>query len=204
MTDLYIKHISGLLGINQWQALHCVELLEEGATIPFISRYRKERTGGLDEVQVGQIKHYFQYFTDLDKRKAAILVSIQEQGALTDELRSAIESEIDSTALEDLYLPYRPKKRTRASVARERGLEPLADAFMALKADRPHELARRYINADVPDEDAAIEGACDIIAERISEDSKVRSMLRSSYLKWGTVVSKQSREGAQKTEESDN
>ena len=83
MTDLYIKHISFLLGINQWQALHCVELLEEGATIPFISRYRKERTGGLDEVQVGQIKHYYQYFKDLDSRKAAILASIQQQGALT-------------------------------------------------------------------------------------------------------------------------
>ncbi|MBQ9584261.1 MAG: RNA-binding transcriptional accessory protein [Bacteroidales bacterium] len=204
MTDLYIKHISSLLGINQWQALHCVELLEEGATIPFISRYRKERTGGLDEVQVGQIKHYYQYFKDLDSRKAAILASIQQQGALTDALRAAIEAETDSTALEDLYLPYRPKRRTRASVARERGLEPLADAFLALKADRPWDLARRYINADVPDVDAAIAGACDIIAEQISENSKVRSVLRSSYIKWGIVVSRQSREGAQNAEASDN
>ena len=152
MTDLYIKHISAQLGVNLWQAMHCVELLEEGATIPFISRYRKERTGGMDEVQVAQVKHYFQYFTELDKRKAAILKSIEEQEALTPELRTAIEGEIDSTALEDLYLPYRPKKRTRASVARERGLEPLADAFMSLKADRPRDLARKYINADVPDE----------------------------------------------------
>ena len=204
MTDLYIKHIGAQLGINHWQALHCVELLEEGATIPFISRYRKERTGGLDEVQVGQIKHYFQYFTDLDKRKAAILKSIEEQGALTDDLRGRIEAEVDSTSLEDIYLPYRPKKRTRASVAKERGLEPLADAFMSLKAASPRELARKYINADVPDADAAIAGAKDIIAERISENVEVRSMLRSSYLKWGTVVSKQSREGAQKKDESDN
>ena len=203
MTDLYIKHISSQLGVNLWQAMHCVELLEEGATIPFISRYRKERTGGMDEVQVAQVKHYFQYFTELDKRKAAILKSIEEQGALSDELRAAIDGEIDSTALEDLYLPYRPKKRTRASVAKERGLEPLADAFMSLKADRPRDLARKYINADVPDEDAAIAGACDIIAERVSENAEVRSILRSSYLKWGLVVSKQSREGAQKTEESD-
>ena len=203
MTDLYIKHISAQLGVNLWQAMHCVELLEEGATIPFISRYRKERTGGMDEVQVAQVKHYFQYFTELDKRKAAILKSIEEQEALTPELRTAIEGEIDSTALEDLYLPYRPKKRTRASVARERGLEPLADAFMSLKADRPRDLARKYINADVPDEDAAIAGACDIIAERVSENAEVRSMLRSSYLKWGQVVSKLSREGAEKTEESD-
>ena len=119
MTDLYIKHISAQLGVNQWQALHCVELLEEGATIPFISRYRKERTGGLDEVQVGQIKHYFQYFTDLDKRKAAMLKSIEEQGALTSELQKQIEGQVDATILEDIYLPYRPKKRTRASVAKK-------------------------------------------------------------------------------------
>jgi len=203
MTDLYVKHISTRLGVNLWQAMHCIELLEEGATIPFISRYRKERTGGMDEVQVAQVKHYFQYFTELDKRKTAILNSIEEQGALTDELRAAIEGEIDSTALEDLYLPYRPKKRTRASVAREHGLEPLADAFMSLRADRPRELARKYINADVPDVDAAIAGASDIIAERVSENAEVRRILRDSYQKWGMVASKQSREGAQKAEESD-
>jgi len=204
MTDLYIKHISAQIGINQWQALHCIELLEEGATIPFISRYRKERTGGMDEVQVGQVKHYFQFFTDLDKRKAAMLKSIEEQGALTPELRRQIEEQVDSTALEDLYLPYRPKKRTRASVARERGLEPLADAFVSLKVASPRDAARKYINKDVPDVQAAIQGACDIIAERVSENTEVRSMLRNSYLKWGMLVSRQSREGAQKTEESDN
>jgi len=202
MTDLYVKHISTQLGVNLWQAMHCIELLEEGATIPFISRYRKERTGGMDEVQVAQVKHYFQYFNELDKRKAAILKSIEEQGALTDELRAAIDGEIDSTSLEDLYLPYRPKKRTRASVARERGLEPLADAFLSLKADRPRELARKYINADVPDVDAAVAGASDIIAERVSENAEVRRILRDSYQKWGMVASKQSREGAQKQEES--
>ena len=203
MTDLYIKHIAGQLNINQWQALHCVELLEEGATIPFISRYRKERTGGLDEVQVAQIKHYFQYFTDLDKRKAAIIKSIDEQQALTPELQGKIEAEVDLPALDDLYLPYRPKKRTRASVARDRGLGPLADAFLSLKVNNVHDVARRYIGQDVPDEQAAIQGASDIIAEKVSENSEVRSMLRSSYLKWGTVVSRLSREGAQKTEESD-
>ncbi|MBO4558011.1 MAG: RNA-binding transcriptional accessory protein [Bacteroidales bacterium] len=204
MTDLYIKHISAQLGVNQWQALHCVELLEEGATIPFISRYRKERTGGLDEVQVGQIKHYFVYFTDLDKRKAAILKSIEEQDKLTGELRAQIEAQVDATALEDIYLPYRPKKRTRAMVARERGLEPLADAFMGLNCPNPADAARKYINKDVPDAEAAIAGAKDIIAERISENTQVRSMLRGSYFKWGTVVSKQSKEGAEKEEESAN
>lgn len=204
MTDLYIQHISDQLGVNKWQALHCVELLEEGATIPFISRYRKERTGGLDEVQVGQIKHYFQYFTELDKRKAAILKSIEEQGKLTAGLQQQIEAQVDSTALEDIYLPFRPKKRTRASVAKERGLEPLADAFMSFKVSSPRDLARKYINGDVPDADAAIAGACDIIAERVSENTEVRSMLRNSYLKWGMVVSKKSREAVQKAEESDN
>ena len=203
MTDLYIKHIAAQMNVNQWQALHCIELLEEGATIPFISRYRKERTGGLDEVQVAQIKHYFIYFTELDKRKAAILKSIEEQQSLTEELRQKIEEEVDSSALEDLYLPYRPKKRTRASVARERGLEPLADAFMGLKADRPRELARKYITADVPDCDAAVAGACDIIAERISENTEVRKVLRSSYLKWGQVVSKKSAKAAGAAEEAD-
>lgn len=203
MTDLYIKHISAQLGVNLWQAMHCVELLEEGATIPFISRYRKERTGGMDEVQVAQVKHYFQYFTELDKRKAAILKSIEEQGALTDELRAAIEGEIDSTALEDLYLPYRPKKRTRASVAREYGLGPLAEAFMGLKLANPREAARRFINKDVPDAEAAIQGACDIIAEQVSENTEVRAMLRSSYLKWGLVVSKKAKGAEENAEEGD-
>lgn len=203
MTDLYIKYISSQLGVNQWQVLHCVELLEEGATIPFISRYRKERTGGMDEVQVGQIKHYHQYFTELDKRKAAIIKTIEEQQKLTPELRSRIEEQVDSASLEDLYLPFRPKKRTRASVAKERGLEPLADAFMSLKTANPAEAARKFITADVPDAEAAIAGASDIIAERVSENPEVRSILRASYLKWGMLSSKLSREGAAKEEQSD-
>ena len=203
MTDLYIKQIASTLGLNQWQVLHCVELLEEGATIPFISRYRKERTGGLDEVMVGQIKHYFQYFTNLEVRKTAIIKSIEEQQKLTPELRSRIEEQVDSASLEDLYLPYRPKKRTRASVAKERGLEPLADAFLCLKAGNPSEEARKYINGDVPDIQAAIAGASDIIAERVSENAQVRSILRSSYLKWGMICSKLSREGAKNAEASD-
>ncbi len=203
MNDLYIKHIADTLGINRWQALHCVELLAEGATIPFISRYRKERTGGLDEVQIGQIKHYFAYFTELDRRKAAILKSIEEQQALTDELRIKIEAQVDATSLEDLYLPFRPKKRTRASVARDRGLEPLADAFYSLKCADPEAEAAKYVGGEVEDAAAAVQGACDIIAERISEMPRVRRMLRDSYLKWGQVHSSQSRQGAKKGEESE-
>lgn len=203
MNELYIKHIADTLGINQWQALHCVELLSEGATIPFISRYRKERTGGLDEVQIGQIKHYFTYFTELDRRKAAILKSIEEQQALSGDLRAKIEAEVDATALEDLYLPFRPKKRTRASVARDRGLEPLADAFFGLKCADPVSEAAGYVGDGVEDAAAAVQGACDIIAERISEMPRVRQTLRDSYLKWGQVHSVQSRQGVKKGEESE-
>ena len=203
MTDLYIKHISSLMNVAPWQVLHCVELFEDGATIPFISRYRKERTGGLDEVQVAEVKHYFGYFTDLDKRKAAILKTIDEQGALTKELRSAIENEVELTALEDLYLPYRPKKRTRASIAVGKGLEPLADSILKGKCQDPEREAQRFINQDVPDVSAALQGASDIIAERVSENAKVRQMLRDSYLKWGLITSKQSKEAASKEEEAD-
>ncbi len=203
MTDLYITHIASRMGISQWQVRHCVELLEEGATIPFISRYRKERTGGLDEVQVAEIRHFFVYFSELDRRKTAILKSIEEQNALTADLGRKIMDEVDLPALEDLYLPYRPKKRTRASVARERGLEPLADAFMTLKADKPRDLARKFITAEVPDCDAAVAGAGDIIAERISENTEVRKVLRSSYLKWGRVVSRRSAKAAKDADEGD-
>ncbi len=203
MNDLYIKHIADTLGINRWQALHCVELLADGATIPFISRYRKERTGGLDEVQIGQIKHYFAYFTELDRRKGAILKSIEDQQALSDELRAKIEAEVDATALEDLYLPFRPKKRTRASVARERGLESLADAFFSLNCADPEAEAAKYVAGEVDDLQAAVQGASDIIAERISEMPRVRQTLRDSYLKWGQVHSVQSRQGARKGEESE-
>ncbi len=203
MTDLYIKHISSLMNVAPWQVLHCVELFEDGATIPFISRYRKERTGGLDEVQVAEVKHYFGYFTDLDKRKAAVLKSIDEQGALTDELRSAIEKEVDLTALEDLYLPYRPKKRTRASIAAEKGLKPLAEAIMSGRCQDPAREAQRFVNKDVPDADDALKGASDIIAEQVSENARVRQTLRDSYLKWGAISSKQSKEGALNEEESD-
>lgn len=203
MTDLYIKHISSLMNVAPWQVLHCVELFEDGATIPFISRYRKERTGGLDEVQVAEVKHYFGYFTDLDKRKVAIIKSIEEQGALTDELRGVIEKEVDLTALEDIYLPYRPKKRTRASIAVEKGLKPLAEAIMGGRCQDPVREAQRFVGKDVQDAEEALKGASDIIAELVSENAKVRQTLRDSYLKWGAISSKLSKEGASNEEESD-
>jgi len=190
MNKIYIDHIAGQLAAAPWQIEHCVELFDEGATVPFISRYRKERTGSLDEVQVAEVKHWYTKFNELEKRKEAILKSIDEQGKLTPELRASIENEVDAQTVEDLYLPYRPKRKTRASVARERGLEPLALRILSMECDDPDRDARRFINKDVPDSDAALSGARDIIAETIADSQPVRAALRDLYSKWGTVVSK--------------
>ncbi|MBQ1637611.1 MAG: RNA-binding transcriptional accessory protein, partial [Bacteroidales bacterium] len=162
MNKLYTDHIAGQLGVAAWQVEHCIALFEEGATVPFISRYRKERTGALDELQVAAIRHYWIRFTELEKRKAAILDSIAEQGKLTDELRAAIEKEVDAQTVEDLYLPYRPKRRTRASVARENGYEPLALKLWNMALDHPER-----------EDAAALAGARDIVAEMISESQPV-------------------------------
>lgn len=190
MNKLYLDYIAGELKVALWQVEHCVELLDEGATVPFISRYRKERTGSMDEVQVAEVKHYYTRFTELDKRKDAILKSVEEQGKLTSELRELIVSQIDPQSLEDIYLPYRPKRRTRASVAKERGLEPLADKILKMMCESPSKDARRFINEDVPTVEDALAGARDIIAENISDSSVVRAQLRDLYSRWGAVVSK--------------
>ncbi len=178
MNKLYTDHIAGQLEVAAWQVEHCVELFEEGATVPFISRYRKERTGALDELQVAAIRHYWLRFTDLEKRKAAILASIEEQGKLTEALRAAIENEVDARTLEDLYLPYRPKRKTRASVAREKGFEPLALKLWNMELDHPER-----------ESEEALAGARDIIAEMMSESQPVRAGLRDLYQRWGTVTS---------------
>lgn len=190
MNKLYTDHIASILQVKTWQVENCVELLEEGATVPFISRYRKERTGTLDEIQVAEIKHWTEKFTELEKRKESVLNSIDEQGKLTPELRRAIENEVDPQTVEDLYLPYRPKRRTRASVAREKGLEPLAVRILEMQCDRPEDEASRYVSKDVADAQEALSGARDIIAEMISDSQPVRSQLRDLYSRWGTVVSK--------------
>ena len=133
MKSLYLNYISNLLSVADWRVEHCVELLKEGATVPFISRYRKERTGGLDETQVSTVKHYMQKFDELEDRKISIIESIGQQGKLTDALKDQIDSCVESRHLEDLYLPYRPKRRTKASIAKEKGLEPLAEAIFNCK-----------------------------------------------------------------------
>ncbi|MBQ1709409.1 MAG: RNA-binding transcriptional accessory protein, partial [Bacteroidales bacterium] len=175
MNSLYIDHIAGQLQTAAWQVEHCIQLFEEGATVPFISRYRKERTGALDEMQVAAVRHYWMRFTELEKRKEAILRSIEEQGKLTDELRRAIENEVDAQTVEDLYLPYRPKRRTRASVAREKGYEPLAMKLWAMELDHPER-----------ESEEALSGARDIIAEMMADSQPVRSQLRDLYTRWGT------------------
>ncbi len=202
MNKLYVSHIAGKMQIASWQVDNCIALFDEGATIPFISRYRKERTGALDETQVAEVKHWHQLFTELEKRKEAVLSSIEEQGKLTDELRAAIEQSVDPREVEDLYLPYRPKRRTRASVARERGLEPLAEAIASMQADDPQSLARRFVKGEVENVEAALAGARDILAEQLSETSRIRADLRDLYLRWGTVVSRPAR-GKEEDEKAD-
>lgn len=191
MEKLYIKHISGLLQVNDWQVEHCVELLAEGATVPFISRYRKERTGQLDEVQVAEIRHWYLKFEELDKRKEAVLKSITEQGKLSAELEKQISACIHMQELEDLYLPYRPKRRTRASMAKEKGLEPLAQAMLTFKVENFEKVVSSFIDGDtLPNKDSVLQGARDIIAENISERAEIRQELRAYYLKSAKVCSK--------------
>lgn len=190
MNNIYINQICAILNVNQWQVEHCIQLIEEGATIPFISRYRKERTGSLDEVQVAEIKHYFTKFQDLQKRKESVISSIQEQNKLTDDLRSEIENCVELQRLEDIYLPFRPKRRTRASIAKEKGLEPLALKIFNLESRFPAKDALPFVGENVKDTEEALAGARDIISEWISEDISVRVALRGQYQKFARIVSK--------------
>lgn len=181
MKNIYIDYIARTLSVKDWQVENCVQLFEEGNTIPFISRYRKEKTGGLDDMAVAQIKHWNDVFTDMEKRKDGILSTIAEQGKLTDELRSRIENCVVASELEDLYLPYRPKRRTRATMAKEKGLEPLADRMWKVEVTDPEAEARKYVGEKVASVEDALAGARDIIAERLSESQTVRENLRHIF-----------------------
>lgn len=181
MKNIYIDYIARTLSVKDWQVENCVQLFEEGNTIPFISRYRKEKTGGLDDMEVAQIKHWNDVFTDMEKRKDGILSTIAEQGKLTDELRSRIENCVVASELEDLYLPYRPKRRTRATMAKEKGLEPLADRMWKVEVTDPEAEARKYVGEKVASVEDALAGARDIIAERLSESQTVRENLRHIF-----------------------
>ncbi len=181
MKAIYIKYISEYLQVKDWQVENCAALFEEGCTIPFISRYRKERTGGLDDEQVAGIRHWTDVFAEMEKRKASILATIASQEKLTPELQSAIEVCVNANELEYLYLPFRPKRRTRATIAKEAGLEPLADKMFEVNVRNLEAEASKFINDNVPDVEAALAGARDIIAERLSESAKVRETLRGIF-----------------------
>ena len=189
MKEIYIKSIAQKIGVREWQVENCVKLFDEGATIPFISRYRKERTGGLDEVAIAEIRHWADVYTEMDKRKSTILETIQQAGGLTKELENRIHTTVESRELEDLYLPFKPKRRTRASMAKEAGLEPLADKMYGVALADPVQEARKFLNDKVESVDDALAGARDIIAERLSETSSVRETLRQIF-KTRRIVSK--------------
>ena len=189
MEKIYISYIAERLQVKDWQVENCVSLFDDGATIPFISRYRKERTGGLDEVSVAEIRHWADVFAEMEKRKATVLQAIEAAGALTPELASKIKGCVESRELEDIYLPYKPKRRTRATAAKEAGLEPLADKMYTVSVADPVSEARRFVNDKVDDSDAALAGARDIIAERLSETASVRETLREIF-KTRRVVAK--------------
>jgi len=177
------------LGLARGQVASAVALFDDGNTIPFVARYRKEATGGLDEEQLRQIEARLGYLRRLAERKEAVLKSVEEQDKLTPELAAAIAAAETLQALEDLYLPYKPKRRTRATIARERGLEPLADLLFDQKDPRPlEELAAAYLSDDVPDTDSALAGARDIIAERVTDDPIVRGEARRQALDRAAVV----------------
>ncbi len=181
MKEIYIRHIAGLLGLKDWQVENCADLFADGDTIPFISRYRKEKTGGMDDADVAEVRHWVDVFAEMEKRKETILGTISEAGALTDELRKRIEDCVSATELEDLYLPWRPKRRTRATAARELGLEPLADLLWNGKTRNPEADARKFVGDKVADVDAALAGARDIVAERLSETAVIRENLRGIF-----------------------
>ena len=181
MKEIYIKSISQRLQIKDWQVENCIALFEDGATIPFISRYRKERTGGLDEVAIAEVRHWADVFAEMEKRKETVQETISAAGAMTPELQTRIENCVESRELEDIYLPYKPKRRTRATVAKEAGLEPLADKMFDVAVTNPLAEARKYVGDKVASVDDALAGARDIIAERLSETASVRETLRQIF-----------------------
>ena len=197
MNKKYIAYLSSKMQLKNWQVEHCIQLLEEGSTVPFISRYRKEATGNLNEVEIAEIKHFQLLFEELEKRKAAVLKSIKEQQKLTPELEKEIEECVQMQQLEDIYLPYRPKRKTRASIAKERGFEPLAERMLSLELSNLMEYAATF---GAPAQEA-IAGAKDIIAENIAERREIREELRGYYLRNAVVVSRKAKGAEEENED---
>ncbi len=190
MNQKIIEIIARSAGIHEKQVASTILLLTEGATVPFISRYRKEQTGSLDEIQVLQIKEQNQKFAELEKRKETVLNTIDEQGQLTAPLKERIENCFDPHELEDIYLPYKPKRRTKATIAREKGLEPLAKIVMKQYENDPETRAHAFLTEDVETVEAALSGSRDIIAEWISENEKARSIVRRAFEKGAYISSR--------------
>ena len=189
-TDKNIEFIARKLGLQEWQVENTIRLLDDGSTIPFISRYRKEMTGSLDEVKLMNIKEEYERLKELAKRREAIIKSIEEQEKMTPELREKIDAALTMSELEDVYLPYKPKRRTRAIIAREKGLEPLAVLIMKQQEQNPAQKAEEFLNENVETVDEALAGASDIIAEWISEDENARRRMRRLYEKEAMIFSK--------------
>lgn len=179
-----------MLPIAEKQIAATIELLDEGATIPFISRYRKEKTGGLNEVEIENIRSCYDKLKETAKRKETIIATIEEQGQLTPELRKRIDATWDATELEDIYLPYKPKRKTRAEAARQKGLAPLATLLMLQRETQPEAQAARYVKGEVKDAEDALKGARDIIAEHVSEDERARNSIRSIFTRQATLTAK--------------
>ena len=188
--NIFAELIAKALQLQERAVANTLSLLEEGCTIPFISRYRKERTGGLDEVQIAAISDRYDKLKEIQKRKETVTKTITDLEKMTPELQQRIDACWDATELEDIYLPYKPKRRTRAQVAREQGLEPLAQILLVQRERDPERAAERFIKGDVKDADAAIKGAQDIIAETVSEDERSRQQLRNAFSRQAIISSK--------------
>ncbi len=187
--NIFAKLIADALNIQERAVANTIALIDEGCTIPFISRYRKERTGGLDEVQIAAISDKYEKLHEIQKRKETVVKTITDLGKMTPDLSQRIEACWDATVLEDIYLPYRPKRRTRAQVAREQGLEPLAQLILLQRDRDPERAAERYVKGDVKDVQTAIKGAQDIIAETISEDERSRQQIRNAFSRQAIISS---------------
>jgi len=188
--NIFAELIAKALQLQERAVANTLSLLEEGCTIPFISRYRKERTGGLDEVQIAAISDRYDKLKEIQKRKETVTKTITDLEKMTPELQQRIDACWDATELEDIYLPYKPKRRTRAQVAREQGLEPLAQILLVQRERDPERAAERFIKGDVKDADTAIKGAQDIIAETVSEDERSRQQLRNAFSRQAIISSK--------------
>lgn len=188
--NIFARLIASALNLQERAVANTLALLEEGCTIPFISRYRKERTGGLDEVQIAAISDRFDKLQEIQKRKDTIIKTITDLEKMTPELKKRIDDCWETSELEDIYLPYKPKRRTRAQVAREQGLEPLAQLLLLQHERDPERAAERYVKGDVKDTESAIKGAQDIIAETVSEDERSRQQIRNAFSRQAIISSK--------------